>query len=313
VIAAAVAPCAIAIAYAMDAAFGEPPDAIHPVAWMGRVIAVGRDWALGAARVGQLARGAILALAIPSVAASLAWLVTRAVDRSPLLAVLVVALLLKPMFAVRALRDAAFAVRDALARGDIDGARRALGSLCSRKSDALDAESLAAATVESVAENTSDSVVAPLFFFVCFGLPGAVFYRATNTLDAMVGYHGRFEYAGKASARLDDVLNFVPARITALLLLAGGAVTGGDARRGARILRRDGARTESPNAGRPMAAMAGLLGVRLEKEGHYALGDAHETMGPRTITRAWRTASVASLAAFALAVVGAYALGGLRG
>ena len=310
---AAVAPSAIAIAYAIDGAFGEPPDAIHPVAWIGRAIAVGRDWALRAGRVGQLLRGAVVAITVPTISAALAWAATRAVDRSPVLAVLVMALLLKPTFAVRALRDAAFAVRDALDRGDLDAARRALGRLCSRKADGLDAESLAAATIESVAENTSASVVAPLFFFVCFGLPGAVFYRAVNTLDAMIGYRGRFEYAGKASARLDDALNFVPARITALLLLVGGAIIGADVRRAIRIVRRDGARTESPNAGRPMAAMAGLLGVRLAKEGHYALGDAREALAPASISRAWRVASLASIAAFALAGVAALALGGLRG
>ena len=309
---AAVAPCAMAIAYALDAAFGEPPDFAHPVAWIGRAIARGGDWALRAERVGQRVRGGVVALAIPTLSAAIAWTATKAVERSPAITVIVVALLLKPTFAARALRDAAFAVRDALARGDVGGARRALGSLCSRKTEGLDAEALTAATIESVAENTSDSVVAPLFFFVCFGVPGAVFYRATNTLDAMIGYHGRYEYAGKASARLDDVLNFIPARITALLLLFSGAILGADSRRGIRILRRDAARTESPNAGRPMAAMAGLLGVRLVKEEHYALGDAHEALTPATISRAWRIASVASLAAFALAGVATFALESLR-
>jgi adenosylcobinamide-phosphate synthase len=311
---ATVAPCMIAVAYSLDTAFGEPPDALHPVAWMGRGIAIGRDWALRTRRpMGQSLRGAVVALAIPTVSAAIAWTIMRAVDRSPTATVVAGAVLLKPMFAVRALRDAALAVRDALENDDLTAARRALGSLCSRPADGLDAASLAAATIESVAENTSDSVVAPLFFFVCFGLPGAVFYRATNTLDAMIGYHGRFEFAGKASARLDDVLNLVPARITAALLLLGGAIAGTDLRRGVRILRRDGARTESPNAGRPMAAMAGLLGVRLEKHQHYALGDADEPLTPASISTAWRVASIASLAAFALAGVAAFALGGLRG
>ena len=308
-----VTPCAVVIAYALDGAFGEPPDAIHPVAWIGSVVALGRDWALRAGRVGQLLRGAVVAIAIPTVSAALAWAATKAIDRSPVIAVLVTAVLLKPCFAVRALRDAALTVRDALGRGDLDAARRGLGSLCSRKADGLDAGSLTAATIESVAENASDSVVAPLFFFVCLGLPGAVFYRAVNTIDAMIGYHGRFEYAGKAGARLDDALNFIPARITALLLLFGGAILGANVRGGVRILRRDGARTESPNAGRPMAAMAGLLGVRLEKEGHYALGDDDKTLSPSSITMAWRIVSVASFAAFALAGALGIALGALRG
>jgi adenosylcobinamide-phosphate synthase len=133
-----------------------------------------------------------------------------------------------------------------------------------------------AATIESVAENASDSFVAPLFWFALLGLPGAVFYRAVNTLDAMIGYRGKYEWLGKTAARLDDALNFVPARITAGLLLAAAWLQRRDVRRAMRILARDGSRTETPNAGRPMAAMAGVLGVELTKPGHYRLGDPRE-------------------------------------
>ncbi len=217
-------------------------------------------------------------------------------------------LLLKPMFAVRALREAAFGVRDALELRDVGRAREALAGLCSRDARGLDAPDLAAAAIESVAENTSDSVVAPLFYFVCFGLPGAVFYRAVNTLDAMIGYHGRYEYVGKVAARADDLMNLVPARLTALLLLASGAITGADVRQGMQALLRDGGKTESPNAGRPIAAMAGLLGLRLVKAGHYALGDARRICDASQITAAWRIASVASVGAVVLAALAAGAL-----
>src|SRR5262249_61854725 len=118
---------------------------------------------------------------------------------------------------------AALDVRHALAGGRLHDARYALRSLCSRDASQLDPPLLVAAAIESVAENASDSFVAPLFYYALFGLPGAVFYRAVNTLDAMIGYHGRYEYLGKAAARLDDVLNFVPARLTAALLLAARA------------------------------------------------------------------------------------------
>jgi adenosylcobinamide-phosphate synthase len=131
-------------------------------------------------------------------------------------------------------------------------------------------------------------VVAPLFYFALLGLPGAVAYRAVNTLDAMIGYRGRYEYLGKASARLDDALNFVPARLTALLLVIAGALSGLGAARGWRVLRRDGGATESPNAGRPMAAMAGLLGVVLEKPGHYRLGAPGAAPDAAAIHAAWR-------------------------
>ena len=108
-------------------------------------------------------------------------------------------------------------------------------------------------------------------------------YRAVNTLDAMIGYHGRYEYLGKAAARLDDALNFVPARITAVLLLGAGFVSGYPSVRALKTWRRDAHTTESPNAGRPMAVMAGLLGVALEKDGHYRLGDALSPLVPENI------------------------------
>lgn len=285
---------ALAVAYGLDAVLGEPPNQVHPVAWMGTVIGSAKTWALRGTRVAQLVRGAAIALVLPSAFATCALLALRATRTHTLLELALTVVLLKPMFAARSLRDAAFAVRDALDAGDLASARRALGSLCSRRADTLDAEELVAATIESVAENTSDSVVAPLLFFACGGVPAAVFYRCVNTLDAMVGYRGRLEYAGKASARLDDLLNLVPARITALLLLAGGALTRRNLRNGARVLLRDARRTESPNAGWPMAAMAGLLGVRLVKVDHYALGDARRPLATAHITAAWRVASIAS-------------------
>jgi adenosylcobinamide-phosphate synthase len=303
-------PLAIAAAFVLDFAFGEPPNALHPVAWLGHVIGLGREWALRAGKLGQLVRGAAVALLVPSTSAAFAHCVLRVFDPLPLAGLVATALLVKPMFAARALRDAAYRIRDALDRDDLDGARRGLSSLCSRPADGLDREALIAATVESIAENASDSIVAPLAFFACFGLPGAVFYRAANTQDAMMGYRGRLEYAGKVAARLDDVLNLVPARATALLMLAGGALSGANVRRGAAVLLRDGARTESPNAGRPMATMAGLLGVRLEKPGHYVLGDAHSALDTTQITAAWHIVAFASVGALALCTAIAGALHG---
>jgi adenosylcobinamide-phosphate synthase len=293
----------LAIAYGMDRAFGEPPNALHPVAWIGTAIAHAKTWALRGTRASQLARGAVVALALPAFFAACAYAILGPARAHPALELVLGVLLLKPMFAVRSLRDAAFTVRDALDRSDLAAARLALGSLCSRRADDLTAEELVAATIESVAENTSDSFVAPLVFFACGGVPAAVFYRVVNTLDAMIGYRGRLEYAGKASARLDDLCNLVPARLTALLLLAAGPFAGLSAARGARILFRDARRTSSPNAGWPMAAAAGLLGVRLTKPFHYALGDATRPLETAQITAAWRLASFASSLAVGLAIV----------
>jgi adenosylcobinamide-phosphate synthase len=175
------------------------------------------------------------------------------------------------------LLDAAGQLAAALAlEAGLPAARERLRWLCSRDPSQLEEPALVNGAIESLAENLSDSVVAPLFFLCWFGLPGAVVYRGVNTLDAMIGYRGRYEWLGKAAARLDDVLNWLPARITALLLwlaaLSCMRAQQLDLARGLRVWRADHARTPSPNGGHPMAMAAGLLGVQLDKPDCYVLG-----------------------------------------
>ncbi len=173
------------------------------------------------------------------------------------------AALLKPLLARKALFDAAAEVGAALERGDLSGARRLLSwHLVSRDTTGLSAAEVAGATIESLAENLSDSVVAPLLAYRMGGLPLAAAYRLTNTADAMWGYRTpELEYTGKVAARMDDLLNLAPARLTALCTLAA---SGGQ---GWRVWARDRHNTSSPNAGHPMSAFAGALGVRLDKRG----------------------------------------------
>jgi adenosylcobinamide-phosphate synthase len=253
--------------------------------------------------------GLVMALAVPSLFALLGWVCLDRLSPWPLVAFAVHVLLLKSTFAVRALGQAARVMHKALVQGDLPSARQGLRSLCSRDPSALGPGDLTAATIESVAENTSDSYVAPLFYYAFFGLPGALAYRAVNTLDAMVGYHGKYEYLGKASARLDDVLNVVPARLTALLFLVAGFLCGADVAHGVRTLLRDARRTESPNAGYPMATMAGLLGVALEKEGHYRLGEARRPLAVGFIGEALRIFGVAVAVTVLLVATCALTLG----
>jgi len=289
-------------ALALDWFVGEPPARLHPVVWMGRVATWGERALFKGGPVRQLAAGFAVAVVIPGAfAAGAAWLIGSLEDW-PVVSAVTSIWLLKSTFAFAALGQAARRVEQALRRGDLASGREALASLCSRDGSALGAEGVAAAAVESVAENASDSVVAPLFYFALLGLPGAVFYRAVNTLDAMIGYRGRYEYYGKAAARLDDLLNLVPARLTAGVILFAGLLSGRDARRGFRIMVRDRRKTESPNAGWPMAAMAGLLGVELVKEGHYRLGDPLQVVAPRHIETAWRLVVGASLMVFAAVI-----------
>jgi adenosylcobinamide-phosphate synthase len=155
-------------------------------------------------------------------------------------------------------------MRAALDAGDLDDARAALPALAGREPSGLDAPELVRATVESVAENTSDAAVAPLFWGAVGGIPGLLAYRAVNTLDAMVGHRSpRYERFGWTAARLDDAANYLPARLTAVLTVACAPVAGASAGGALRVWRRDGAAHPSPNAGRCEASMAGALGVRL--------------------------------------------------
>lgn len=260
------------LALALDAVLGEPPRPVHPVVWMGRAISTLERRAPEGSPA-RLLYGAGLTAIVTGGAVLLGLAITRATARLPWpLRVLLEAWTLKTTLSVRALLEAGKLVEHHLEAGDLEGARQAVTALVSRDVTALDAPLLASAAVESLAENTADSIVGPLAYYALGGLPAALAYRAANTLDAMIGYHGRYEQLGKVAARFDDLLNLGPARLSSALLLAGGALAGGDVATGLEMTRRDHGLTASPNAGWPMSTMAGLLGTRLEKPGHYRLG-----------------------------------------
>jgi adenosylcobinamide-phosphate synthase len=267
---------ALWVALAVDRWLGEPPARWHPVVWMGKYLgwigsrlaplacdAKPRDlpgfaagalaWCVGAVCVGAMAQALQGAIAW--------WLSAWAMA-------LVLGLALKPLFAWRMLRDEVLAVEAALTIS-LDAGRARLARLVSRDVAALSEREVRESAIESLAENLNDSLVAPVFWFALFGLPGAAVYRFANTADAMWGYRGErggrdWTWFGKWAARADDVLSWLPARLTALLLaLAAWRWPDG--------LAREARRTPSPNSGWPMGAMALLLGVRLAKPGVYAL------------------------------------------
>ena len=212
------------------------------------------------------------------------------------------AALLKSTFAGRALLEASAEVEQALCAQDDVTARSRLQALVSRSTDELDEGLMSSAAIESLAENYVDSWIAPLALYALGGLPLAYAYRAVNTADAMWGYRSaRYEHLGKGAARLDDAANLAPARLGALLLVSLSA----SPRRAWRVWRADRRRTASPNAGQPMAAMAGALDVRLEKPDHYVLHASGATPRPRDIEAARglvrKAMLVSALAAVALA------------
>jgi adenosylcobinamide-phosphate synthase len=289
----------VLVASALDS-IGEPPAKWHPVVWYGKLIHLLEHHAPQGRSAQLYYGGAILLLANSCVLLS-GMLIHRLARRAALsiryrvgsigasiLYACIEGGCLKPFFALRMLADAGKQVRLSLVRNDVFTARQALQSLVSRDRSQLSAELISAAAIESLAENLSDSIVAPLLFYALFGLPGAAMYRLCNTFDSMIGYHGRYEYLGKPAARLDDLLNWLPARLTALLISICAPLYDGDSSRAMHIWLRDAHKTASPNAGHPMAAAAGALGVQLEKVDHYTLGDHEKTIIPADIKRAER-------------------------
>ncbi|MHB8817155.1 MAG: adenosylcobinamide-phosphate synthase CbiB [Steroidobacteraceae bacterium] len=292
---------AIVVAMLIDRWLGEPPPGLHPVVWMGRYLGwIGQR--LTACRPGvafTLAMAAWLAGAA-IIAAAYACARGLVAECPRWLAVLATALLLKPLFALRMLLAEVSAVEHALDTS-LESGRARLRRIVSRDTTRLDAGEVRESALESLAENLSDSVVAPLFWFVLFGLPGAAVYRFANTADAMWGYRGEWEWAGKFAARADDVLNLIPARITALAL----SMIGRNRCRRRQVLRRlprEAARTPSPNSGWPMAALALSLGIRLRKPGVYALNEQGAAPAAADAAEALRRSE---LVAWVLAVLAA--------
>ncbi|GIJ05900.1 cobalamin biosynthesis protein CobD [Spirilliplanes yamanashiensis] len=244
---------------ALDAAFGDPRR-FHPVAGFGTA-AGALERRLYAPHRAAGAAFAAVAVGVPVLAGVAAHVATR---HRPVTRAVLVAAATWTVLGGRTLRHEATTMAKHLKQADLEAARGRLNHLCGRDPSTLDEPELARATVESVAENTSDAVVAPLFWGAVAGLPGLLGYRAANTLDAMVGHRSpRYARFGTAAARLDDALNLVPSRLTAALTILAAPTVNGSRAEAARVWRRDRADHPSPNAGQCESSMAGALGVRL--------------------------------------------------
>ncbi len=272
----------ILLALLLDLLLGEPPAACHPVVGMGRFLAWGRSLAPGETRRRFLFGGVwtLLGLLLSAGAGAGSARLVRIVSRRQAkrggrgLGILGEAWLLSTLFSGRGLFRAGEEVTQALERGDLEGARRLLAwHLVSRETSRLSEEEVGQAVLESVAENLTDSLLAPLLAYRLGGLGGAAAYRFVNTGDAMWGYRDQErEWLGKPVARLDDLLNWLPARLMGgVICLAGGLHPGASGWRAWRTMRGQHGRTASPNSGWTMAATAGALGVTLAKPGVYAL------------------------------------------
>ena len=303
---------ALLLALTLDLAFRELPNAIHPVVWMGKLVSLlERIGPSGEKRAAALAWGACIAVIVPALFGGLAWLAANGLrELGPIPYLIGGAALFSTTFAVSGLARAAKDVQSAMDTGSISEARDGLRSLVSRDANSLSQPLAAAAAIESVAENTTDSYIGPWLAFALLGLPGAFAFRAVNTLDSMIGYRGKYEYLGKASARLDDAMNLIPARLSAALMLGAGAVCRLPAGQGWRWAWVGQRLTASPNAGWTIGAMSGLLGVALEKPGHYRIGHGLREPGSRHIGISVRVAYAVAAIGVPVAI-GALALRGL--
>lgn len=249
------------VAYFLDLLLGDPPNWPHPVRWIGG-ICIMWERALYQPKVSAGAifwcsvMGTIFAL-IMGLLRGLAILTVWATS-------VVVCYLVYSCLATRCLHRESRQVEDALRHGDLPEARKRLSFIVGRETNHLCPAEIRRATIETIAENLSDGVVAPMFYAILLGVPGMALYKAANTLDSMVGYkNDRYQAFGRITAKLDDVFNYLPARITAFLMVFMAPLLRLDLTEGWRILRRDARNASSPNAGWPEAAMAGTLGVRL--------------------------------------------------
>jgi len=283
-------------AVALDLILGEPPTKIHPVVWMGKLIDYFKNILIN---YSNKFSGIALTLILTFIFTLATYVLLHWLVFNHIIYILISAIILWTTFAIKALFDAAEGIKNDI-NNDLDQARISMSFLVSRNTEELSSEEITSAAIETLTENITDSVIAPLFYAFIFSVPGAVFYRVINTLDAMVGYKTPENMEiGWFPAKTDDILNYIPARITGIMIIISAALLRMNWRNAYRIMRRDARNPESPNSGYSMAAAAGALGIKLEKIGCYDIGDEIKVLDTDRITEAVRL-SKATVALFLL-------------
>ncbi len=308
-----IVPVMVSIACLLDLIVGDPPMIPHPVTIIGKFIDRLERLLFSPGKILGIAGGAALALivvgSVYALTAAFLWLLR---DIHPVLALAVETWLLSTTIAAKGLAEAAKKVFIPLSNNDLETARKMVGHIVGRDTFNLDRHGVTRATVETVAENTVDGIIAPLFYAFIGGAPLAMAYKAVNTLDSMVGYKNeRYLYFGRFSARLDDVINYIPARIGGFLLLAASLIMGKNTFRAFKTLVRDSGKHPSPNSGIPEAVVAGSLGVRLGGMNFYQgkesfrqyIGEDINPLAPGHIKQAISMMYVSSALALAIGVI----------
>ncbi len=292
----------VGFALLLDFLVGDPKTKYHPTAWMGKLIASLVPFAKNNSAKRELLGGILIVSIVVTIVSTPLVVLDVGISLltidiiSLIISIVVGSILLKTTIAIRGMQRHALAVIDAIEKDDLDSARNHLAMIVKRDTKNLDKNHILSAVLESVSENTVDGVTGPLFYYAIFGLPGAFAYRAINTIDSMIGYKTTmFKNVGWFGAKCDTILNYLPSRLTALVMVLGALILGYNWKESLYIMRRDSRKLDSPNAGFPMAALAGALGTRLEKTNYYTIGQGSIEFTKSHITSAVTLMKVSSI------------------
>ena len=300
----------VAFALGMDFVFGDPKNKYHPTAWIGTLIAKLTPLAknqnmyvekLGGIFVVAITVGVVVTLLL-ILDAGISLLTTDWV--TIVVSGVVVVILLKTTIAIRGMEKHVKAVLESLDQNNLDMARTNLSMIVKRNTKNLDKNHVISGVLESISENTVDGITGPLFYFALFGLPGAFVYRVINTVDSMIGYKTDiFKNVGWFGATCDTILNYIPSRLTGLVMIISAAILQNNWKESYKIMIRDGKKTESPNAGYPMAALAGALETKFEKINHYKLGNGEIILTTEYVNSALTMMKLTSILFFGLVII----------
>jgi adenosylcobinamide-phosphate synthase len=292
----------VGFALLLDFAAGDPKNKYHPTVWIGKLIAKLTPLAKNNSGKKELLGGILVVCTVVSIVSTLLVFLEIGINLitidlvSLLTSIIIGTILLKTTIAIKGMEKHALNVADSLEKSDLDSARAHLSMIVKRDTKDLDENHITSAVLESVSENTVDGVTGPLFYYAFFGLPGAFVYRVINTVDSMIGYRtSMFKNIGWFGANCDKVLNYVPSRLTGLVMILSALILGYNWKESFHIMKRDSKKLDSPNAGYPMSALAGAIGVKFEKINHYTIGDGNIQFTRSNITTAITLMKVSSI------------------